>query len=70
MRAAEEASEDETGTETPNEDTGEPRRSWWRRFFSFTLPKSLGEFANLQDFWPFPVILGALDYTETPWWDK
>ena len=30
------ASEGETGTETPANDTGEPRRSsWWRRFFGF-----------------------------------
>jgi len=31
--ARETASEDEPGTETPAGDTGEPRRSWWRRFF-------------------------------------
>ncbi len=29
------ASEDEPGTGTPAGDTGEPRRSWWRRFFGF-----------------------------------
>ena len=25
----------ESGTETPAEDTGQPRRSWWKRFFGF-----------------------------------
>jgi phage-related tail protein len=37
-RVAELASDGEYGTETPGEDTGEPRgrsRSWWRRFFGF-----------------------------------
>jgi hypothetical protein len=33
--ARETASEDEPGTGTPADDTGEPRRSWWRRFFGF-----------------------------------
>jgi hypothetical protein len=33
--ARETASEDAGGTETPAGDTGEPRRSWWRRFFGF-----------------------------------
>jgi hypothetical protein len=31
--APETASEGEYGTETPADDTGEPRRSWWRRLF-------------------------------------
>ncbi len=33
--ARETVSEDDGGTETPAGDTGEPRRSWWRRFFGF-----------------------------------
>jgi predicted phage gp36 major capsid-like protein len=34
--ARETALEDDSGTETPAGDTGEPRgRSWWRRFFGF-----------------------------------
>ena len=33
--ARETVSEDFGGTETPAGDTGEPRRSWWRRFFGF-----------------------------------
>ncbi len=33
--ARETATEDVGGTETPAGDTGEPRRSWWRRFFGF-----------------------------------
>ena len=31
--ARETASEDEPGIETPSDDTGEPRRSWWRWFW-------------------------------------
>ncbi len=31
--ARETVSEDDGGTETPADDTGEPRLSWWRRFF-------------------------------------
>jgi predicted phage gp36 major capsid-like protein len=27
--------ERDTGTETPASDAGQPRRSWWRRFFGF-----------------------------------
>jgi hypothetical protein len=33
--ARETVSKDDGGTETPAGDTGEPRRSWWRRFFGF-----------------------------------
>ena len=33
LRASETASGGEAGTETPDEDTTEPRRSWWRRWF-------------------------------------
>jgi hypothetical protein len=33
--ARETASGDAGGTGTPAGDTGEPRRSWWRRFFGF-----------------------------------
>lgn len=33
LRAAETASEGESGTETPVEDTGEPQRPWWQRWF-------------------------------------
>jgi hypothetical protein len=33
--APESATEPEPSTETPASDTGQPRRSWWRRFFGF-----------------------------------
>ncbi len=33
--ARETRTEGEPGTGTPADDTGEPRRSWWRRFFGF-----------------------------------
>lgn len=33
--STENATEGEPGTETPASDTGEPRPSWWRRFFGF-----------------------------------
>ena len=33
--ASEAATEPPSGTETPADDTGQPRRSWWRRFFGF-----------------------------------
>lgn len=33
--ASETASEGDSGIETPARDTGEPRRSWWRRWFGF-----------------------------------
>jgi predicted phage gp36 major capsid-like protein len=34
-RDARETPSEDGGTETPAGDTGEPRRSWWRRFFGF-----------------------------------
>ncbi len=35
--ASETATKEDPGTERPNDDTGEPRRSsWWRRFFGFS----------------------------------